>query len=374
MSTGRATAPGASGPSGNATLLVDGVTKVFADPTGTPVRAVDDVTLEVASGELVSLLGPSGCGKTTLLRIIAGFEAPTAGEVFLAGQRVTHLPPNARECAMVFQSYALFPHLDVFENVAFGLRVRGVGEADVADRVAEALRLVGLGGLERRSPDQLSGGQQQRVALARAVVTRPRLLLLDEPLSNLDAKLREQMRVELRRIQRELGITAIYVTHDQVEAMTLADRIAVLDRGRVQQVAPPAELYARPATPFVAEFVGKVNLLEGTVIAVGDGQCRIALRGLEAVVPSRRPPAPGARVGVVVRPETVHLGREGLWRGVVRRAIYLGSQVEYEVDMGDLRLQAIGRSPLEEGIFAEGETVGVTIGFYVAHLLDLDRR
>jgi iron(III) transport system ATP-binding protein len=359
-------------PSRVAALRVDRVTKVFADPSGAAVTAVDDVTLDVSAGEFVSLLGPSGCGKTTLLRMIAGFETPTSGELYLGGQPVTHLPPNGRDAAMVFQSYALFPHLDVFENVAFGLRVRNVPAGEITERVTEALRLVGLGGLERRSPDQVSGGQQQRIALARAVVTRPRVLLLDEPLSNLDAKLREQMRVELRRIQRELGITAIYVTHDQVEAMTLADRIVVLDRGRIQQVAPPAELYARPANPFVSEFVGKVNLLEGRVVGVRDGRCRIAVNGLEAEVPATPSVAAGARVGVVVRPETVHLGREGALRGVVRRAIYLGSQVEYEVDVGALRLQAIGRSPLEEGIFVEGETVSVTIGFQVAHVLVLD--
>jgi len=367
-------------PAGEISLRVDRVTKVFADPTGSPVTAVDDVSLAVHAGEFVSLLGPSGCGKTTLLRIIAGFETPTAGEIELAGQRVTHLPPDARGTAMVFQSYALFPHLDVFENIAFGLRVRGTGDAETRERVADALALVGLEGLARRSPDQLSGGQQQRVAVARAVVTRPRVLLLDEPLSNLDAKLREQMRVELRRIQREVGITAIYVTHDQVEAMTLADRIVVLDRGRMQQLAPPAELYARPANPFVAEFVGKVNLLEGRVVEVRDGQCRVALDGIEALVPF--PPVPaalpataapsvGARVGVVVRPETVHLAREGTLRGAVRRAVYLGSQVEYEVEVGGTLLQAIGRSPLEEGIFREGQDVGVTIGFGVAHLLVL---
>lgn len=360
-----------AGPSRVAALRADRVTKVFTDPGGAPVRAVDDVTLEVGAGEFVSLLGPSGCGKTTLLRMIAGFEEPTSGELFLDGRPVTHLPPNARGTAMVFQSYALFPHLTVFENVAFGLRVRDEPPRDIAGRVAEALGLVGLGGLEQRSPDQLSGGQQQRVALARAVVTRPRVLLLDEPLSNLDAKLREQMRVELRRIQRELGITAIYVTHDQVEAMTLADRIVVLDQGRIQQVAPPAQLYARPANPFVAEFVGKVNLLEGRVVEAGSGRCRIALEGLEIEVPATVSVSVGRKVGVVVRPETVHLGREGPLRGVVRRAIYLGSQIEYEVDVGALRLQAIGRSPLEEGIFSEGEHVGITIGFNVAHVLPL---
>jgi iron(III) transport system ATP-binding protein len=205
-------------------------------------------------------------------------------------------------------------------------------------------------------------------------VTRPRVLLLDEPLSNLDAKLREQMRVELRRIQRDLGITAVYVTHDQVEAMTLADRIVVLNRGRIQQVAAPAELYARPATPFVSEFVGKVNLLEGRVLEAGDGGVRVALGETDAIVPAAAPFPSGARVAVIVRPETVHLGPSGPLRGVVRRATYLGSQVEYEVAVGTLRLQAIGRSPLEEGIFREGETVGVTIGFQVAHVLPLSGR
>ena len=355
----------------DAPLRLDRLTKVFSDPAGAPVRAVDNVSLTVRAGEFVSLLGPSGCGKTTLLRLIAGFEAPTSGEVFLEGQRATHLPPNARDTAMVFQSYALFPHLDVFENVAFGLRVRGGAEEEIRGRVAEVLHLVGLESLGHRSPDQLSGGQQQRVALARAVITRPRVLLLDEPLSNLDAKLREQMRIELRRIQRELGITAIYVTHDQIEAMTLADRIAVLDQGRVQQVASPAELYARPSSEFVAEFVGKVNLLEGRVVEVRDGWCRVALAGFEATVPSGRPPAVGTRVGVVVRPETVRVGREGALRGVVHRATYLGSQVEYEVEANGMVLQAVGRSPLEEGIFREGETVGLSIGFHVAHLLAL---
>ena len=346
-------APGAAAPRRDTALFVDRVTKIFADPSASPVTAVDDVTLEVQAGEFVCLLGPSGCGKTTLLRIIAGLETPTAGEVFVGGVRVTDLPPNARDTAMVFQSYALFPHLDVFENVAFGLRVRRVTEPEIAKRVAAALHLVGLTGLERRSPDQLSGGQQQRVALARALVTQPRVLLLDEPLSNLDAKLREQMRVELRRIQRQLGITAIYVTHDQVEAMTLADRIVVLDRGRIQQVAPPAELYARPANSFVAEFVGKVNLLEGRVIEATEDGYRIALDGLEATVavpsPDREPLAPGARVRVVVRPETVHLGRDGTYRGVVRSAIYLGSQVEYEVAVARPRCRRLAEAPLKKG-------------------------
>jgi iron(III) transport system ATP-binding protein len=352
-------------------LRAERLTKVFTDSGGASITAVDDVNLEVAAGEFVSLLGPSGCGKTTLLRMIAGFETPTSGDLYLDGRPVTHLPPNARGTAMVFQSYALFPHLTVFENVAFGLRVRETRQEEVARRVGDALGIVGLSGLEQRSPDQLSGGQQQRVALARAVVTQPRVLLLDEPLSNLDAKLREQMRVELRRIQRELGITAVYVTHDQVEAMTLADRIVVLESGRIQQVAPPAELYARPATPFVSEFVGKVNLLEGRVLGPRDGVGRVALGDMEVEVPAAASIPAGAQVAVVVRPETVHLGRTGPLRGVVRRATYLGSQIEYEVEVGTLRLQAIGRSPLEEGIFREGETVGVTIGFNVAHALML---
>lgn len=316
------------------------LTKVFADPQDPTreVRAVDDLSLEVKTGELVTLLGPSGCGKTTGLRMIAGFEAPTAGEVTIDGERVTHLPPHVRSTAMVFQSYAIFPHLTVSENVAFGLEMRGVPAVEVARRVAAMLELVDLPGLGGRSPEQLSGGQQQRVALARALITEPKVLLFDEPLSNLDAKLRAEMRGEIRAIQRRLGITGIYVTHDQAEAMALSDRIVVMRAGRIEQVGTPVEIYARPATRFVAEFIGRVNFLPTVV----DGRSLLA----------------------VIRPETLRLETADSAppdrpRGRVRKAVFLGSVAEYEVAVDDTVLLVSVANPLEQGLFQEGDAVAV---------------
>ena len=228
-------------------LSLENLVKVFSARGGTgEVRAVNNVSLSIERGELVTLLGPSGCGKTTTLRLIAGFEFPTSGRIWLDGRDIKDLPPHRRDMSMVFQSYAIFPHLSVFENVAYGLNVQHLSQADIRRRVGRALELVALSGYENRAPNQLSGGQQQRVALARALVMEPKVLLMDEPLSNLDAKLREQMRGEIRRIQRQLGITSVYVTHDQVEAMTLSDRIVVMNEGKIDQVGTPNEVYRQP--------------------------------------------------------------------------------------------------------------------------------
>jgi iron(III) transport system ATP-binding protein len=242
-------------------LRLEGVQKNFGETT-----AVANFSLEIAPGELITLRGPSGCGKTTTLRMIAGFETPTSGRILLDGQEITRMPPQRRGFGMVFQNYALFPHLDVFENVAFGLKGRGLPRGEIASRVDEALALVDLGGYGRRKIQQLSGGQQQRVALARALAPEPRILLLDEPLSNLDATLRERTRAELRSLVERLGITAIFVTHDQEEAFELSDRIAIMEGGRLQQVGSPEELYLEPANPFVASFLGRANFLEGRVV------------------------------------------------------------------------------------------------------------
>jgi iron(III) transport system ATP-binding protein len=239
-------------------LRIEHVTKRF----GATV-AVDDVSLRVEPGELFFLLGPSGCGKTTLLRILAGFEQPDAGELYFGAQCITHLPPRNRDAGMVFQTYALWPHLTVARNVAYGLNVRGVSKTETARRVTDALKMVRMEGYGERKPNQLSGGQQQRVALARALVVQPRIVLLDEPLSNLDARLRDEMREEVRRLHRETGLTMVYVTHDQKEALALADRLAVMDRGRIVQVGRPAEVYDQPANPFVAGFLGESNFLTG---------------------------------------------------------------------------------------------------------------
>ncbi|MBI2468994.1 MAG: ABC transporter ATP-binding protein [Candidatus Rokubacteria bacterium] len=289
---------------------------------------------------MVTLLGPSGCGKTTALRMIAGFEAPTAGEIAIDGERVTHQPPHARNTAMVFQSYAIFPHLSVYRNIAFGLDMRGLPAAEIARRVQAMLELVDLPGLGGRSPEQLSGGQQQRVALARALITEPKVLLFDEPLSNLDAKLRAEMRGEIRAIQQRLGITSIYVTHDQAEAMALSDRIVVMRAGRIEQVGTPVEIYARPATRFVAEFVGRVNFLPTTV----GGRSLLA----------------------VIRPESIRLEPAAAASpdrpcGRIRRAVFLGSVAEYEVALDQTVLLVSVASPLEQRVFQEGDDVAVRL-------------
>ena len=290
------------GPAAPPIVEIRGVTKRF----GAEEPAVDSVELEIPEGEFFALLGPSGCGKTTLLRMLAGFETPTAGEIRIDGTDVAGVPPNRRPVNMVFQSYAVFPHMSVLDNVAYGLKVTGVAAAERRDRAREALALVRLDGLDTRRPDQLSGGQRQRVALARALVKRPRVLLLDEPLSALDAKLREAMRLELVRLRIAVGITFVFVTHDQDEALSMADRIAVMERGRVRQVADPATLYEYPNCRFVADFIGKVNLFEATVTGAGDGALTLEVPGLGTLrVPHAEPIS--KEIGVAVRPEKIRL-------------------------------------------------------------------
>ena len=314
--------------------LVD-VVKKFGE-----IAAVDHVDLEVRDGEFFSLLGPSGCGKTTTLRMIGGFEEPTSGLIELDGVDVTWLPPYRRNVNTVFQNYALFPHLTIYENVAFGLRRKRVKDAEIRHRVGEMLALVELAGFEKRKPTQISGGQAQRVALARALINRPAVLLLDEPLGALDLKLRKQMQLELKRIQQEVGITFIYVTHDQEEAMTMSDRIAVMNRGRYEQLADPETLYERPATRFVAGFLGVSNLLRGTIVERASGYAAVRL-GDDLVV--RVPVAAvngSSTVEVGVRPEKIRMygsDREApagfnILAGTVRDASYLGVSTQYVVE------------------------------------------
>ncbi|MEU8797043.1 ABC transporter ATP-binding protein [Spirillospora sp. NPDC048819] len=320
-------------------IELTGVEKAY-HAYGETVAAVRGIGLTIAQGEFFSLLGPSGCGKTTTMRMIAGFEEPTAGEIHLHGKNVTGVPPNRRDVNMVFQSYALFPHMSVFENVAFGLRRRGVPKADITRRVAEMLGIVDLAGRERRRPAELSGGQQQRVALARALVNRPSALLLDEPLGALDLKLRQAMQVELKRIQREVGITFVYVTHDQGEALTMSDRIAVMNDGLIEQLGTPREIYEHPATRFVAGFIGTSNLLGGEVTETGpesavisygpDGRIEVPVRdGLDV--------AAGKRLELTVRPEKIGIGmakpKDDLCgvRGTVTEVVYLGTSTNYNI-------------------------------------------
>jgi spermidine/putrescine transport system ATP-binding protein len=324
------------------------LTKHFRD-----VRAVDRISMDIRSGEFFSMLGPSGCGKTTTLRMIGGFELPTGGRIELRGRDVTTDPPDKRPVNMVFQNYALFPHLDVGANVAFGLRRKGVERGETARRVAEALDLVHLSGYDRRRPNQLSGGQQQRVALARALVNRPNVLLLDEPLGALDLKLRKQLQVELKRVQTEVGITFVYVTHDQEEALTMSDRIAVMHAGRVEQLGTPEDLYERPRTRFVADFIGTTNLLAGTVDSI-DGDCAvIRFGGGELGSTAASELSVGQAVELSLRPEAVALRaldaaaapRAALvpaLAGTIEQAAYLGNIVQYLVrTAGGLSITAL---------------------------------
>ena len=317
--------------------------------------AVEAVDLEVGHGEFVSLLGPSGCGKTTILRMIAGLIEPTAGRIRLAGEDITAKPVHKRNLGYVFQSYALFPHMSVAENVAFGLRRRGRAEAEIESRVARALELVHLHGLGERLPRALSGGQQQRVALARAIVTEPTVLLLDEPLSNLDALLRDAMRVELKRLQQELGITTIFVTHDQAEALTLSDRIAVLNKGRLEQMGAPREIYHRPATPFVAGFIGRSNFLRGRVAGA---ELRLDQGG--AVALPRHDLADGTRALVALRQESIRLLADpaGGLPGTVQLQSFAGAVTQYVVRL-DLGPELLADVPAGNPGFAAGVRVAV---------------
>ena len=325
-------------------LVLEALTKRFGGHV-----AVDGLSLGVDKGEFVALLGPSGCGKTTTLQMIAGFVEPTSGAVRLEGRDLLAMKPSRRGLGIVFQSYALFPHMTVAENVAFGLEMQGVAAAERTRRVGETLELVGLTAFTGRFPRQLSGGQQQRVALARALVIRPQILLLDEPLSNLDAKLREEMQIELRQIQRTVGTTTILVTHDQAEAMALSDRIVVMNHGRAEQIGPPHETYEQPATSFVASFLGKTNLLAGRVaggtLSIGD----------------RTWPAPpdldGGAVAVTLRPEKIGFADDGL-AGVVRTRLFLGSQWLFQIDTG-AGLVLVIRQNGGDAVPAEGATVAL---------------
>jgi spermidine/putrescine ABC transporter ATP-binding subunit len=336
------------------------ISKSFGDA----VVAVDKLSFRIEQGEFVSILGPSGCGKTTTLRLIAGFERPDTGGILIDWQDVTNVPPQRRNIGVVFQSYALFPHMTVTQNVAFGLEMRRVARADVRSAVADALALVRLGELSGRYPNQLSGGQQQRVALARALAIRPRLLLLDEPLSNLDAKLRDDMREEIRRIQREVGITAVFVTHDQSEAFVLADRVAVMDRGRLQQIADPVTIYEKPANATVGSFIGQANLWTGVAEVVNSERVRVKLAGGVHILATGTQLSPGQACKVFVKHERIMLSRarpaeaDNCFVGRISARTYLGDSTSYAVAIaGDFPLKSVvpNRSAFEH--FAVGDEV-----------------
>ena len=353
-------------------LELKNISKHFASRDGAGnVRAVDDVSIDIARSQFVTLLGPSGCGKTTTLRLIAGFEFPTYGSITLDDQPINELPPNRRDMAMVFQSYAIFPHLNVFENIAYGLKIKRLSGGEIKRQVANVLDLTELGGLENRAPNQLSGGQQQRVALARALVMEPKVLLFDEPLSNLDAKLRVQMRSEIRRIQQELGITSVYVTHDQDEAMVLSDQIVIMHKGRVQQIGNAVGIYRRPANRFVADFIGRANFLPVAVLGrsdeKGDDRWQVRLHGVTLPVPAAEGVVAGQQAALLVRPESLRLSTQppaqpvagDSLQATVLRTSYLGSLAEYEIILHGQRLVAVRHDPGEADLYAPGMTVYV---------------
>ncbi len=337
------------------------VTKRFGE-----LLVVNDVSLEIADGELFFLLGPSGCGKTTLLRCVAGFYIPEGGKILIGDADATALPPHKRDTGMVFQSYALWPHMTVRENVAFGLELRGVTQSETARRVDEALAMVRM--TERanyRSP-QLSGGQQQRVALARALVIRPKCLLLDEPLSNLDAKLRLEMRTEIRRICKEAGLTAIYVTHDQKEALSIADRLAILDQGKIQQCGAPREVYERPVSKFVANFIGETNFIEGPVVSVAGGRVVVAADHgtIASTVLPADPVQVGQRIALSIRPEVIHLGQPtetgmNVLDGELRESIYLGEMAQHQVAVAGTTVKVFDLHP--KILTREGHNKPITV-------------
>jgi ABC-type Fe3+/spermidine/putrescine transport system ATPase subunit len=334
------------------------------------LEAVSRVSLDIHDGELFTLLGPSGCGKTTILRLVGGFHEPDRGEILFGGRSVTRIPPYERNIGMVFQNYALWPHMTIFENIAYGLKLKKVSRADIGDKVAHAMGLVNMEGLEKRYPGQLSGGQQQRVALARALVLNPDVLLLDEPLSNLDAKIRLQVRAEIRKLQKELAITTVYVTHDQEEALTLSDRIAVLDHGKLQQVGTPWDLYERPANPFVADFIGINNLIPGRVDGPAEAEGAVTVKTDVGPLVSECDARlqTGDSCMVCVRPETASIGEARAVRegdngisGDVSFASFIGNAIRYDVEIGrGLIFRVDIQNPRDHKPYDIGEKVHVT--------------
>ena len=351
-------------------VKLDHISKIYQDPkTGEDFYAVKDVSLDIAPGSFITLLGPSGCGKTTTLRMIAGFESPDEGEIYLGGEAINELTPNKRDTAMVFQSYALFPHMNIFDNVAYGLKLRKVPKAEIERRVTEILAMVELSGMEGRMTNQLSGGQQQRVALARALVVEPGVLLFDEPLSNLDAKLRVQMRTEIRRIQQKLGITAIYVTHDQAEAMSISDQIILMRKGVIAQMGTPMEIYYHPNSEFVADFIGECNFLPGVVEASTPQETDVRVGDKVVTVLSDVNAYKGAQCEIVLRPEAIAIGDSGMLPCTVELSCFMGSYQNYHVRVGDTLVKIADNCPVNKKIFAVGDQAFISFDKACAHLL-----
>ncbi len=351
-------------------VKLDHISKIYQDPkTGKDFYAVKDTSLTIAPGSFVTLLGPSGCGKTTTLRMIAGFESPDEGEIYLGDEAINALTPNKRDTAMVFQSYALLPHYNVFDNVAYGLKLRKVPKDEILSRVMHILNLVELTGMEGRMTNQLSGGQQQRVALARALVIEPSVLLFDEPLSNLDAKLRVSMRTEIRRIQQEVGITAIYVTHDQSEAMALSDNIIIMNKGVVAQMGTPQEIYYHPNSEFVADFIGEANFLRGVMSGRDGDHAVLDIEGNQTRVAAKAGMQVGQTYTVVLRPESAQLADKGGLGCRVRLSCFMGAYQNYHVMVGETLVKLTDYNPKNKRIYRVGEFCSLVFDPESVHIL-----
>ena len=350
-------------------VRLEGLSKTFVTSTRGEVRAVQNVDLTILPGEFVTLLGPSGCGKTTLLRMVAGFEMPTAGKILIDNEDVITKTPDKRDLGMVFQNYALFPHLNVFQNIAYGLKMKKVKPAEMRERVLEGLKTVKMDDFADRVPAQMSGGQQQRVALIRALVMQPGVLLFDEPLSNLDAKLRIYMREEIRRIQKEVGITTIYVTHDQSEAMAMSDKVVILKDGIIQQVGTPQEVYQTPRNEFVANFIGKANVLEALVVSKTADSATINLEGCQYTLPRGTSWNAGDRVKVVIRPEAVLMGKNEISADVIK-TIYMGVCQDYWLSIQGKEFEVSDYNPSAKEIYRAGQKTGIGLDGRSLHLLE----
>ena len=351
-------------------VRLEHISKIYQDPkTGKDFYAVKDTSLEIKPGSFVTLLGPSGCGKTTTLRMIAGFESPDEGEIYLGDEPINALTPNKRDTAMVFQSYALLPHYNIFDNVAYGLKLRKMDKATIKEKVTRILKLVGLEGMEERMTNQLSGGQQQRVALARALVLEPGVLLFDEPLSNLDAKLRVTMRTEIRRIQQEAGITAIYVTHDQSEAMALSDQIIIMEKGVVAQIGTPQDIYYHPASEFVADFIGEANFLRGKLSGKNGDNGVVNVEGTDVPVVGVADLPDGKACTLVLRPESAVLADAGVLPCKVVVSCFMGSYQNYHVMVGDTLVKITDFNPKNKKVYQVGDTAYVAFEKENVHVL-----
>ncbi|WP_280770593.1 ABC transporter ATP-binding protein [Salipaludibacillus daqingensis] len=347
------------------------ITKEFTDDQGNKVKAVNDVNLTIEKGEFATLLGPSGCGKTTTLRMIAGFEELSYGDIYFGEQNVKDVAANKRDCTMVFQSYALFPHMSVYENIIYGLKIKKLSDSELDKRVEPVIEIMNLDVHRDKMPNQLSGGQQQRVALARALVMEPSVLLFDEPLSNLDAKLRVTMRDEIRRVQQKVGITAIYVTHDQSEAMSLSDKIVVMNEGRIEQIGSAMEIYQRPTSKFISDFIGSANFLPSKVSQVDSNQLKVIYSNNELLVSQKNAKEfkVGQQVEVVIRPESIHVSDEGDFEGKVVKSAFMGQTQEYELEFNGTILQAVVSNPSGGKIYAEGEKVAISFAQSSLHVV-----